>query len=151
MRTRKSRPRWQAVILILAILAFVFSAPRVASHYRPIMGASCELVEPCPLRLPLSNDLISALALRSNRLASSQRAQELDSDTEPVRLAAVLVVLLLWSLSGKLVHRITPHVHASPPEHEQFRALVRYIKRSDGRKRRASPTGCGAVKAFMPL
>lgn len=151
MRTRKSKPRWQAVILILAILAFVFSAPRVASHYRPIMGASCELVEPRTLRLPLSNDLISALALRSNRLASSQRTQELDSDTEPVRHAVTVVVLLLWSLSGKLLYRLVPYSRTNPPEHKQFRALVRYIKRSDGRKRRASPTGCGAVKAFMPL
>lgn len=138
MRQRIAVNRVRALLFVLSFLALLSVSPLIAFKETPVLHTGNEMQLPSAQQtLVLSERIIrSSMPLANANCFMRQHADETGcAPTEEVRRDILCYLLLLLYISFWMVCcRLWRHEDSPPPLIQQ-RALLRFLKRADGRKR----------------
>ncbi|MCB6366919.1 hypothetical protein LI291_12130 [Intestinibacillus massiliensis] len=123
-----------AVILIVAVLAFVLSIPVFTLHQPPVNQPPLEANSSVQIFSFYKSLLQEGFPGSFNRFAERPSARE-GASYEEVRRDAWFYLFIAFYMCCLLAYSFVQRRRQEPPPLVQQHALVRYLKRSDGRKR----------------
>lgn len=148
MRRKIAVSRVRTLLLAFSFLTLLSLSPLMALRETPVLHATNAIQYPSVEQtLVLPNGIVrgSIPLVNANCYMGQDSGETICASTEEVRRDVLFYLLLLLYISFWTGYHRLCRYNNSPPPLIQQRALLRFLKRSDGRKRMsfACPQWCG--------